>query len=111
MESRESLETLGSVSREMQPDHATILSVAGATDETGGISPVDEPDRTVVEQQQVVGHLSNGWAARIVVPPYSQKKLVLGGRQASRLCLLLAPAFEMTQPGPQPEQTGIDVIR
>ena len=82
----------------MQSDHPMVLIVSGSDNQTRRVGAVDEPDCAVVEQEQVVGHLSNGRTTRIVVPPYSQEKLVLGGCQTSRLCLLLAPAFEMAQP-------------
>ena len=85
VESRECLETLGAIFGEMQSDHPMVLVVSGAGDQTGRVGPVDEPDRTVMEQEEVVGHLPNGRAAGIAVPTYGQEKLVLGGRQASRL--------------------------
>jgi len=54
----------------------------------------------VVTQEEVVGHLADGGPAGITMSSDCQKQLVLGGRQPGGLCLLLAPALEVTKPRP-----------
>jgi hypothetical protein len=61
------------------------------------VCTIDETDSAVVLQEKVVRNLANGWPLGILVTPYSEKKLVLSGRQASSVCLLLTPAFETAQ--------------
>ena len=88
-----------------------VLVVSGAGDETGGVGPVDEADHAVMEQEQIVRHLSDGRTTGIAVPSNGQEELMLGGREAGGLGLLLAPALEMAEAGPQAEQTGVDLVR
>ena len=85
VQGRESLETLRAVGGEMQSNHPMILVVSGAGDQTGGVSPVDEPNRAVMEQQQIVRHLSDGRTTGITMPPDGQEQLVLSGREAGGL--------------------------
>jgi hypothetical protein len=65
----------------------------------------------VVAQQQVVGHLANGWAFGIAVPSYGKQQLVLSGRQAGGARLLFAPTLKVPKPGSQGEEPAIDVVR
>jgi hypothetical protein len=87
-----------------------IVIVSGPSDEMGGIGSVDEPDCTVVVQQQVVGNFSDRRTTRITVPSNGQQQLVLSWREACGPRLDLAPAFEMSEPGPQRQETAIDLI-
>jgi hypothetical protein len=75
-----------------------ILVISDARHQTGGIGPVDEADHAVVQQQQIIRHLSDSRTTGIAVPSDGQEKLVLRGREAGGLGLLLTPAFEMAQP-------------
>jgi hypothetical protein len=44
------------------------------------------------------------------MPPHSEKELVLGGGQASRLGLLLAPTLEPAEPRAQRKQPGVHIV-
>jgi hypothetical protein len=72
-----------------------VLSVAVTGNQASRIGPVHQSHRTVVAQQQVVGHLANRGSPRIFMTPYGQEELVLSRGQPSSVRLLLAPAFEV----------------
>ena len=85
---------------ELQADDPVVLGVTHPPDQLGGHGPVDQPDGTVVAQQQVVGDLTDGRTAAIRVPPDGQQQLLLRRGQPGALGLLLAPADEPAQSGP-----------
>ena len=89
---------------ELQADDPVVLGVAHPLDQLGRDGPVDQPDGTVVAQQQVVGDLADGRATAIGMPPDGQQQLVLRRGQPGPLRLLLAPADEPAQAGPQRQQ-------
>jgi hypothetical protein len=111
MQSRQSLKSLCAGRGEAQPDHPVILLVPGPAYQAIRISTVDETHRAVVAQQQVVGHLANGWALGIAVPSDGKQQLVLSGRQAGGARLLFAPPLKVPKPGSQGEEPAIDVVR
>ena len=65
---------------------------------------VHQADRAVVAQQQIVGHLADRRPPPVGVAADRQQQLVLGRRQPSRLGLLLAPAHETSQAGPEGQE-------
>ena len=85
-----------------QPHDALVDVVVVALHEPRALSPVDQLDDTVVAQQEVLGHVSDG--RRGPVPPYRQQQLMLHGGDAHLLGSLLAPVQEPAQPVTQLEQ-------
>ncbi len=101
---RQRLETLAPGRGELQPDDAVVLGIAHPLDQLGRHGPVHQPDGAVVAEQEVVGHLADGRAAAVRMSPDGQQQLVLRRRQPGGFRLLLAPAEEAAQPGPQRQQ-------
>jgi hypothetical protein len=87
-----------------------VIVVSSPSNETCRVSTVDEPDGAVVQKEQVVSDFSNGRATRITVSAYRQQQLMLGRREARSTSLALAPTLEMAKPGPQGQQSGVDLI-
>ena len=100
----ECLEALAPGRGELQADDPVVLGVAHPLDQLGRVGPVHQPDGAVVAEQEVVGHLADGRAAAVGVPADGQQQLVLRRRQSGGLRLLLAPAEEPAQSGPQRQQ-------
>lgn len=111
VDGRQPFETPGSGAGEPEPHHPVVARVADAGDETGGVSSVDQPDRTVVAEQEIVGQLADGRPPGVVMAFHGQKELVLGRCQARRPGLLLAPALEAAQGGAQSQEPGVRRIR
>ncbi len=88
-----------------------VIGIPDANDEACSVSSVDEADRAVMAQQEVVGHFADCGAPGIGMPADREQQLVLCGRQARRPRLALAPALELPEPGAQGEQASIDVVR
>ena len=78
VESRKDLQSFGAVVGEMQSDNPVIVFVSGPAHQTGHISAVNETDRTVVEEEQIVGYLSDRRTPGIAVASDGQEQLVLG---------------------------------
>ena len=70
-----------------------VVVVSSPSDQTRRVSPIDETNGAVVQEEQVVSDLSNSRATRITVSPYRQQQLMLGRRQARGASLALAPTF------------------
>lgn len=100
VEGGERLESLRTHSGEREADDPVIVVVPDADHETGLDGAVDETDRAVVAEQEVVRHLADGRPSRVTVAADREQQLVLGRCEAGRLRLLLAPALESSQPGP-----------
>ncbi len=77
-----------------------VIGVSSSGDETRLLGPVHEPDRTVVAQQQVVGHLAHGRPAPVGVSMDGEEQLVLGRGEPGFLGLLVAPAQEAPKARP-----------
>ena len=101
---RQRLETLAPRRGELQPDDPVVLGVAHPLDQPGRYGPVDEADGAVVAEEEVVGHLADRRPPVVGVPSDGQQQLLLRRRQPGPLGLLLAPAEEPAQPGPQRQQ-------
>ena len=101
---REGLESLVAVRGQPQSYQAVIVGVPDPFHEARRVRPVDEADGAVMPEKEVVRYLADRRSARIAVAAYRQEELVLRGREAGLLRLLLAPAHEATQARPQRQQ-------
>lgn len=110
MQGRQCFKTLGTDGSEPQPDNSMVFLVSNAADETCGICTVNETDRAVVTEQQIVGNLTDGRASWVVVTPDSQQELVMGRREPSGARLLFAPPLEVAQPSPQRQQPSVNLV-
>ncbi len=106
----ERLEPLGAGRGQLQADDPVVLGVAVPLHQPSRVGPVDQSDRAVVPEQQVVGHLAHGGAAAVAVPPDGEQQLVLRRRQPGRLGLLLAPAQEAPKSRAQRQQVLVVVV-
>lgn len=89
---RETGEAASSGGGEVHPHDAVIGGVGLATNEARPLSAVDELDRGVMTEQEVVGKVADGGIT--VVPPNGKQQLVLCRGETSGLGLLLAPVEE-----------------
>ncbi len=67
VEGREGLQALGAVRGELQTHDPTVVVPSRPLDEASGLSPIHQPDHTVVLEEEVVGHLTNGGPGRDAV--------------------------------------------
>lgn len=79
------------------PDQPRVAAVGDPAHEASGLRPVDELDRAVVPQQQIVGEVADGRRLATRVALDGDQKLVLYVRQAGRPGLVLAPPLEPAQ--------------
>jgi hypothetical protein len=104
-------QSLGTLNGQMYTHHPMVIVVSSPSDQTRRVSTVDEPDSAVVQKEQVISDLANSRATRIAVSPYRQQQLMLGRREPRSTSLALAPTLEMAKPGPQGQQSGVDLVR
>lgn len=95
VESGQHFQSLGTLFGEMKTDDPMVVFVSGPSDQTCGVSTVDETDCAVVQKEQVVSDLADGRATRITVSTYRQQELMLGGSKVRGAGLAFAPTFEM----------------
>ena len=88
-----------------------VVSVADPLHQAGRLGPVDEPDGAVVTQEQVVGHLADRGPLLVVVAPDGHEQLVLRRGESHRFGLLVTPAKEPPQPGPQRQEVLVVDVR
>jgi hypothetical protein len=100
----ESPEALLAVGGKADPDHAAIILIGSAPHQARGLGAVNELDRAVMAQQEIVRYVADGRRLATRVTFDRQQQLVLRGREASLDCLFLAPAEELPQAGPEREQ-------
>jgi hypothetical protein len=93
----ESRQPLGAERGQAQSDHTVIVAIAFPSHQAGLRGAVDEPDRAVVTQQQRLGDVTHGRAARALVAAYREEELVLPCGHPEGLGLLLAPAEEAAE--------------
>ena len=94
---RENLESFAPFVSQLESHDAMVFLISGSTNEPRRVGSIYQSDHAVVEEQQIVSHLPNGWATRIAVSTYGQQKLMLGRGEPGRSRRILAPAFEMPQ--------------
>jgi hypothetical protein len=92
---------------EPQADRAEVVRVGRPAQQARGLGPVDEADRAVMAEEQVLRDVADGGAPRVVVAADGEQELVLGRRQPGRRRLPLAPAQEAPQPGAELEQRAV----
>ena len=105
------MQCFGAAGSEVQPDDPVVVAVLNPADEPGGLRSVDQPDRAVMAQEQVLGHVADRRTAPIGMTSNGEQQLMLGRRDAGRLGLLLAPAQEAAEPGAELEQPPVVGIR
>ncbi len=97
---RETLESARAVGRERQTHDPVVDVGAHPAHEAGLDRPVHESHRTVVLEQEVLRHVTDGRAPGVVVPAHREHELVLGRGEPLGARLLLAPVLEAAQAGP-----------
>ena len=103
----ERLEAFGPRRGELQPDDSVVLGIADPFDQLGRHGPVHQTDRAVMAQEQIVGRFADGRATAVRMSTDGEEQLMLCGRQTRFLRLLLAPAEEATESGPQGQQVFV----
>lgn len=103
----ERLEPARALVRESQADGAQVVRVRSARDEPGSLGAIDQPDGAVVAQQEMVGDVADGRAARVGVTADGEQQLVLRGRQPGRMGLPFAPAQKPAQARAKVEEPGV----
>jgi hypothetical protein len=97
MKCRENFESFAPFGGQLQSHDAMVFLIPGSTNEPCCVGPIYQSDHAVVEEQQIVSHFPNGWAARIAVSTYGQQELMLGRGEFGCSRRILAPAFEMSK--------------
>jgi hypothetical protein len=100
----------GAPLREPEAHGASIVGVRAAGYEAGGLGAIDQPDRAVVAQQQVVGDVADRRPARVRMTADREEELVLCGSEPGRARLLLAPAQEPAQARAKLQQPPVVVV-
>lgn len=95
---------------ELQPHHPLIVAVAYPADETRRIGAFDQAAGTVMSQQEVVGHLADGWSTWIGMPANGQQQLMLHRSQPRGLGSFGAPPLEAAQIRAQCQQSRVNLI-
>ena len=71
------VQRLGAAGSEAQADDPVVVTVLTAADEPRGLGPVDQPDRAVMAQEQVLGHVADRRPTLIGMPSNGEEQLVL----------------------------------
>jgi hypothetical protein len=71
------LQALGAALGQGKPHGPSVPAIWLARDQPGRLGPVDQLDGAVVPYQQVPGHVPDGRAAGLGVPPDRQQELML----------------------------------
>jgi hypothetical protein len=79
---------------EVQTHGALVVGVGAARNQSGGLSAIDQLDRAVVAQQQVIGDVADRRPTRIRVAADGKQQLMLSRGQAGGLSLTLTPSHE-----------------
>ena len=87
-----------------EADGAVVVRIVLAADQPRAGRPVDQADRAVVPQQERRRDVAEGRPAAVRMAPDREQELVLGGRDAERLGLLLAPVEEAPELGAEAEE-------
>lgn len=101
------LDSPRAVGRELHTHDAMIAIVADPADQGRLVGAIDQTHGAVVLQQQVIGYFADGRTTKIVMTSHRKQQLVLGRREPCCTRLLLTPALEAAQSGPQRQEPGI----
>jgi hypothetical protein len=91
------LEPFGALLGEMQSDDPVIVFVASPAHETCRVRPINEADRAVVQEQKIVGDLSDGRTTVVAMSTNGQEELVLGRGETGCPRLVLTPPLEVPE--------------
>lgn len=97
VQGRKPLQPAFAVRRQHDAHDTTVRVGLRPGDEAARLGPVDELDRAVRAEQQIVGDLAHGRPTPIIVTLDRQHQLVLGGAEADLTRLPLAPLLEATE--------------
>ena len=106
----EGLELARTLVGEAQTHDAEVVVILAARDQPSLLGAIDQPDRTVVTEDEVAGDIPDGRSARVVMTADGEQQLVLGGGEACGLGVLLAPAQEPPQTGTQFQQPPVVLV-
>jgi len=95
---------------EREAHDAVVFRVAAALEQAELLRPIDQLDRGVVPDDQILSDLADRRPEPVLVAANGQEQLVLAGREAVGRGLLGAPMLECAQPGAQSEQAGVVAI-
>ena len=95
----ESIEHPTALRGELEPHETSVATVAVPAHQAGPLGPVDELDRAVVAEQEMLGDVTDRRIVGPGVTPHRQQELVLLARQAGGGGLVLTPAQEAPQAG------------
>jgi hypothetical protein len=98
------LEPSGAVLGEREARGASMVGIGRALDEAFRFRSVDETDGAVVAKQEVAGDVPDRRTGGVWVALDRQQQLVLSGGEVLSVGLLLAPAQELSEAGPECEQ-------
>ncbi len=97
VERRQRGQSVLSFRRQLQADHPMVIVVADPAQQPCRFGAIHEAHGAVVAQQQLVGDVADLGPPGINVSSDRKQQLVLGGGQAGRSCLGLAPMLEPPQ--------------
>jgi hypothetical protein len=98
------VQPLGAVRGEPDPGDPAVTIVAPAFDQPGGLGAIDQLDRAVRPEQQVLGQIADRGRVGAGMAFDGQQQLVLGRGQADLPGPGLRPAQEAAQPSTECEQ-------
>lgn len=99
----ESVEPRFALGRQPDPHDPAVGVGLRPGDEPRSFGSVDQLDRAMRPEQEVVGDLSDRGAAPVVVPLHGEHQLVLRGADANLTSLPFAPTLEAAQVGTKRE--------
>jgi len=111
VECGERLEPSGAFVGEAQSDDAMVILAASALHEPGGLGPVNQPNRAVVSEEQVVSDFADGRTVRIAMTADRQEELMVRRSETGGACLRRAPSLEVPEAGSQGEKPSVGGIR
>jgi hypothetical protein len=88
-----------------------VVGVDGSPDDAGRLGAIDQLDRAVVPQQQILGHLADRRASAVVVPGDRQQELMLGGREPEGSRAIVAPAQETPELGSEGQEAAVVLVK
>jgi len=103
----QALEDTAAAGREVEAHDAPVVLIGLAAHEASCLGTIGQLDGGVVAKQQVLCDVPDRGRQGARVAADGQQELVLLGGQAGQLGLLLAPAQELAQSGPEGQQLAV----